>query len=71
VYRIGILVPGSTSLQIQAFREGLRDLGYVEGQNLAIEYRSAEDRRERLSGLAAELVTSKVDIIYATVTPAA
>jgi putative ABC transport system substrate-binding protein len=71
VYRIGILVPGSTSPQIQAFREGLRDLGYVEGQNLAIEYRSAEDRLERLPGLASELVTLKVDIIYATVTPAA
>jgi len=71
VYRIGILVPGSTSPQIQAFREGLRDLGYVEGQNLAIEYRSAEDRLERLPGLAAELVALKVDIIYANVTPAA
>jgi ABC-type uncharacterized transport system substrate-binding protein len=71
VYRIGILVPGSTSPQIHAFREGLRDLGYVEGQNLAIEYRSAEDRLERLAGLAAELVTLKVDIIYANVTPAA
>jgi len=71
VYRIGILVPGSTSPQIQAFREALRDLGYVEGQNLAIEYRSAEDRLERLPGLAAELVALKVDIIYANVTPAA
>jgi len=71
VYRIGILVPGPTSPQIDGFREGLRDFGYVEGQNVVIEYRSAEDRLERLSGLAAELVTLKVDIIYATVTPAA
>ena len=74
VYRIGILVPGPKSApspQIAGFREGLRDLGYVEGQNVLLEYRFAEDRPERLPSLAAELVIRKVDIIYATVTPAA
>jgi putative ABC transport system substrate-binding protein len=71
VYRIGILIPGPTSPQIDGFREGLRGLGYVEGRNVIVEYRSAQDRQERLPGLAAELVALKVDIIYATVTPAA
>ena len=74
VYRIGILQPGPKTLpspQIGGFREGLRDFGYVEGQNVLMEYRFAEDELDRLPGLAAELVTLKVDIIYATVTPAA
>ena len=70
-YRIGILVPGPTSPQIQGFWEGLRELGYVEGQNVTVEYRSAHDRLDRLPSLAQQLVTLKVDIIYATVTPAA
>jgi putative ABC transport system substrate-binding protein len=70
-YRIGILVPGPTSPQIQGFWEGLRELGYVEGQNVTVEYRSAHDRLDRLPSLAEQLVTLKVDIIYATVTPAA
>jgi ABC-type uncharacterized transport system substrate-binding protein len=47
----------------EAFRQGLRDLGYVEGRNLVIEYRSAEGKRERLPALAAELVALKVDLI--------
>jgi putative ABC transport system substrate-binding protein len=47
----------------EAFRQGLRDLGYVEGRNLVIEYRSAEGKRERLPALAAELVALKVDVI--------
>ena len=71
VYRVGMLVPGSTSPQIEGFREGMRDLGYVEGQNVTVELRSAQDRLERLPELAAELVALKVDVIYATVTPAA
>src|SRR5712692_5575876 len=49
----------------EAFRQGLRDLGYVEGRNLVIEYRSAEGRFERLPALAAELVALKVDVILA------
>jgi ABC-type uncharacterized transport system substrate-binding protein len=47
----------------EAFREGLRDLGYVEGRNLVIEYRDAEGKPERLPALAAELVALKVDVI--------
>jgi putative ABC transport system substrate-binding protein len=50
-------------------RQGLRDLGYVEGKNLTIEYRWAEDRYERLPGLAAELVALKVDVLVTHGTP--
>ena len=46
-----------------AFRQGLRDLGYVEGRNVVIEYRDAEGKPERLPALAAELVALKVDVI--------
>src|SRR5215813_5266556 len=52
-----------------AFREGLRELGYVEGQNVVIEYRSADGHSERLSHLAAELVSHKVDILLSEGTP--
>src|SRR5712692_10230147 len=55
----------------EAFRQGLRDLGYVEGRNVVIEYRSAEDKLERLPALAAELVALKVDVIVAPNTPTA
>jgi len=48
-----------------AFRQGLRDLGYVEGRNVVIEYRDAEGKLERLPALAAELVALKVDVIVA------
>jgi putative tryptophan/tyrosine transport system substrate-binding protein len=50
---------------LDAFRQGLQDLGYIEGQNIAIEYRSAESKYDRLPGLAAELVQLQVDIIVA------
>jgi putative ABC transport system substrate-binding protein len=49
----------------EAFRQGLRDLGYVEGRNLVIEYRDAEGKLERFPALAAELVALKVDVIFA------
>ena len=49
----------------EAFRQGLRDLGYVEGRNLVIEYRDAEGNADRLPALAAELVALKVDVILA------
>ena len=52
------------------FRQGLRELGYVEGKNLIIEWRSAEGNNERLAGLAAELVNLKVDVIVTAGTPA-
>jgi putative ABC transport system substrate-binding protein len=55
----------------EAFRQGLRDLGYVEGRNVVIEYRSAEGKYERLPALAADLVALKVDVIVVTSTPAA
>jgi putative tryptophan/tyrosine transport system substrate-binding protein len=56
---------------IDAFRAKLRDLGYLEGQNLSIEYRYADGKHERLLKLAAELVRLKVDVIFAYGTPAA
>ena len=55
----------------EAFLEGLRDLGYVEGRNVVIEYRDAEGKPERLPALAAELVALKVDVIVAGATLAA
>jgi putative tryptophan/tyrosine transport system substrate-binding protein len=66
VPRIGYLSPTSPSVsptRIEAFRRGLRDLGYVEGKNIVVEYRHAEGKFDRLPGLAAELVRLKVDII--------
>jgi putative ABC transport system substrate-binding protein len=54
-----------TSPNTEALRQGLRDLAYVEGRNIAIEYRSVEGNMDRLPGLAAELVRRKVDIIFA------
>ncbi len=53
------------------FRQGMRELGYVEGKNLVIEWRSAENKTERLPALAAELVRLKVDVIVIAGTPAA
>jgi putative ABC transport system substrate-binding protein len=65
VYRIGFLsgaVPGS-SPDIEAFRQGLRDLGYVEGKNLVIEYRYTERKAERYHDLLADLMRRNVDVI--------
>ena len=50
-------------LSLDGFRQGMRDLGYVEGRNAVIEYRDAEGKLERLPALAAELVALKVDVI--------
>jgi putative ABC transport system substrate-binding protein len=62
VWRIGILDATSTNpALLEAFRKGLHELGYVEGRNLVIEYRSADGRLERLAELAIELVRAKVD----------
>ena len=70
--RIGYLGTSSPSLEphyVEAFRQGLRDLGYTEGQNIAIEYRWAEGQDDRLPDLAAELVGLKADVIVTTGTP--
>ena len=74
VYRIGILeaIPATqNSANLDALRRGLRDLGYVEGRNLVIDYRSADGRAERFPDLASELVRLKVDLIVTRGTPAA
>jgi putative ABC transport system substrate-binding protein len=66
VPRIGFLVPGSHSgfaARVEAFRHGLRELGYIEGKNIEIEYRWAEGKLDRLPELAAELVRINVDVI--------
>jgi len=64
--QIGFLVSGSPSTvsdRIEIVRQGLRDLGYVEGKNILIKYQYAEKKPERLSVLAAELVREKVEVI--------
>jgi putative tryptophan/tyrosine transport system substrate-binding protein len=63
--RIGYLATdlAAASSTTEAFRRGLRDLGYVEGRNVVIEYRDAEGKSERLPALAAELATLKADVI--------
>jgi putative ABC transport system substrate-binding protein len=69
VFRIGYLAPVEEPLAV-GFHRGLRELGYVEGQNVVIVYRSADGRFDRLPGLAAELVRENVDVIVAEVTQA-
>jgi putative ABC transport system substrate-binding protein len=68
VPRIGYLTSALDRLNPNrdAFRQGLRDLGWVEGQNIQIEYRYAEGKNERLPDLAADLVRLKVDLILTT-----
>ena len=75
IWRVGFLAARHVDLLDSAggygqFRQGMRELGYVEGKNLVIEWRSAEGNNERLAGLAAELVNLKVDVIVTAGTPA-
>ena len=71
-HRIGVLLyAGAPPGLLEAFWEGLRALGYVEGHNLTIAVRNAEGKNERLSALAAELVRLQVDVILAVNTPSA
>ena len=69
--RIGFLEVGSLPSRLEAFRQGLYELGYIEGQNITIEWRSSEGMLDRLPDLAAELVRRKVDNFVAAATPAA
>jgi putative ABC transport system substrate-binding protein len=73
-YRVGFLGNSTAALEatlVGAFRDGLRELGYVEGRNIVIEYRWAEGEYARLSALIAELLALKVDVIVTAGTPAA
>jgi ABC-type uncharacterized transport system substrate-binding protein len=73
VYRIGVLEtspPASNAANFDAFRKGLRELGYVEGQNLILDYSSADGSPERFPELAAELLRLNVDLIVTRGTPA-
>jgi putative ABC transport system substrate-binding protein len=74
VYRVGILEPvpeAQNAANLEALRTALGKLGYIEGRNLEIEYRSADGRAERYPALAAELVRLRVDVIVTRGTPAA
>src|SRR5262245_23192687 len=70
VWRLGYLASSAGGLP-EAFRQGLRDLGYVEGQNLLIEHRAGQGHFASLPGLAAELVRLPVDVLVTNGTPAA
>lgn len=73
MYRIGFLGNSTAALEanlVGPFREGLRDLGYVEGQNILIEYRWAEGKYDRFPALIAELIGLKVEVIVTAGTPA-
>jgi putative ABC transport system substrate-binding protein len=72
VPRIGFLHQGiKASMRVPGFRQGLREVGYVEGQNITVEYRFAKGRRDRLAKLAAELVGLKLNVIVAATGPPA
>ena len=73
IFRIGFLDPSTASgsaVLVEAFRQELSKLGWIEGKNITIEYRFAEQKLERLPELAADLVRLKVDLIVEADTPA-
>jgi len=68
VPRIGFLAATSASsnfARVEAFRQGMHELGYIEGQNIIVEYRYAEDKPEQVPNLVAELIRHKVEVIVA------
>jgi ABC-type uncharacterized transport system substrate-binding protein len=69
--RVGLLTPGSSDGDAQSFLAGMRDLGYIEGRNLRLEYRRANGKTDHLPDLLAELVRLKFDVIVTGGTPAA
>src|SRR5438093_7934685 len=73
VYRVGLLglASGSDAPVLASLRQGLRDLGYEEGKNLVIEYRTAEGKYDRLLALAVQLVGLKIDVLVTYATPGA
>ena len=73
MYRVGVLHPGTAggNVWVEAFRRGLEELGYREGQNLILEYRWAGSTPDRFPELAAELVQLQVDVIFTSSTPGA
>ena len=74
IFRIGFLdpsTPSGSAVLVKAFRQELTKLGWIEGENITIEYRFAEQKRERVSELAADLVRLKVDLIVVSATPQA
>src|ERR1044071_593419 len=74
IFRIGFLDPSTASgsaVLVDAFRQELSKLGWIEGKNIAIEYRFAEQKNERLPELAADLARLKVDLIVTAGTPPA
>ena len=74
IFRIGLLdnsTAAGSAVLLEAFRQELSKLGWIEGKNITIEYRFAEQKNERLPELAADLVRLKVDLIVVTGTPSA
>jgi putative tryptophan/tyrosine transport system substrate-binding protein len=71
--RLGVLAGSSSAGEaprVEAFRQGLRDLGHVEGKNIAIEYRYADAKFDKLPALADELIRLKVEVLVVATTPA-
>jgi len=71
ISRVGFLSTGLVDSNIAAFQDGLRELGYIEGQNIFIEYRYAKGNYDQLPGLVAELLRLNLDVLFAPSTPAA
>lgn len=71
VHGVGVLRADAPDLMVEAFRRGLRELGWIEGQNITVEYRFAGGELAQLPALAADLARLKVDVIFAPTFPAA